>query len=246
MSEYSKSQSHSPHLHEARSAITSKAWYGLDHATGSFNWKTSLINISSALNLPVPAVEDAITSAFTPAALTRVVVGEGEKRREEPLIKLLRDEGIEVFLWTVGDQEWQRTKYERTGCSEYVDDYHYRCCDLNKQSALSVLLDELVSRNAEKSHRVIVVDDKEANLQEAMELAAAYRSKGVELENFHMKLKDQHADPTAFYQWLQNQRSLISPGGLLSVVLDFDGVTADTDSVLFGAASENIARLLDK
>lgn len=235
------------HVQRARSAIMSKAWYGLDINSGAFNWKNSLSNISSTLNLPDEAVERAIADAFTPACLSNVTLEDKDGgRRQEPLVKVLRDEGVDTYIWTVGDPAWQRTKFERTGTDRYIDDHHYRCCESNKQDTLRQVLDELAQSDATaQARRVIVVDDKPSNLGEAMKLNDEYMRKGIIVANYHMKLHDPQANPTAFHRWLRGEIARV-PHEKITVALDFDGVTADTDGVLFGPAAENIADLYEK
>lgn len=221
------------------SVIRSKAWYGLNPATGAFNWQASLNNIASELRLKPDSVNLAITQAFTPNCLSQVAQVENSNT-QIPLLAALQNIGIKPHIWTVGDPEWQKTKFERSGASEFVDSEHYHSSTANKLEDLKRII-EILSAQGKK--RIIVVDDKESNLQEVRQLFDEYGKKGIKIGDYLMKLKDGQADATAFFQWLQQQLNEDSSQPI-ELVLDFDGVVADTDGVLFGPAVDNLWNLL--
>jgi len=221
--------------------IRNKAWYGLNPVTGAFNWKTSVDNIASELGLNPNRVNSAIAQAITPNCLSRVAhIENNDNNSQIPLLSALQKIGIKPHIWTVGDPEWQKTKFERSGASEFVDPDHYHNSTANKLEDLRRIIESLSSYGRK---RIIVVDDKENNLQEVRQLYGEYGKKGIKIGDYLMKLKDGQADATAFYQWLQQQILDVS-GEPIEFVLDFDGVVADTDGVLFGPATDNLWSLL--
>ena len=222
--------------------IKSKAWYGLDPATGSFDWKVSVGNIASELRLNPNSVNYAIAQAFTPNCLSQVALIENSENNSPiSLLGALQKIGIKPHIWTAGDPEWQRIKFERSGASEFVDPDHYHSSTSNKSADLRKIIESLGVKG--RKH-IIVVDDKENNLKEVRQLAEEYGKKRIKIGDYLMKLKDGQADATAFYQWLQQQLKEVS-GEPIELVLDFDGVVADIDGVLFGPATDNLWSLLD-
>ena len=220
--------------------IKSKAWYGLNSVTGSFDWKASVGNIASELRLSPNSVNCAIAQAFTPDCLSQVAHIESDDSSSISLLGALQKIGIKPHIWTVGDPEWQRTKFERSGASEFIDPDHYHVSTANKLEDLRKIIESL---SVDGKKRIIVVDDKESNLQEVRQLAEEYGKKGIKIGDYHMKLKDVQADATAFYQWLQQLNE--ASGEPIELVLDFDGVVADTDGVLFGPATDNLWSVLE-
>jgi hypothetical protein len=154
-----------------------------------------------------------------------------------PFLQALRTIAIKPHIWTVGDPEWQRTKFAKTGAFDFVDNDHYHCVEANKDERLRELLNEL----SKHTNQFIVVDDKQANIKKIRQITKEFMDKGIVIGDYHMKLYDPQADATAFFQWLQSLG--LSPGSF-ELILDFDGVVADTDNVLFGPAVENLTRLL--
>lgn len=223
------------------SVIKSKAWYGLNPTTGFFNWEASVGNISRELGVNSNCVNSAITQAFTPKCLSQVAYVENNNNKQIPLLEALQKIGIKPHVWTVGDPEWQKIKFERSGASEFVDPEHYHISTANKLENLKKIIESL-SVNGKK--RIIVVDDRESNLQEVRQLAKEYGKKGIKIGDYHMKLNDGQADATAFYQWLRQQINEVSDEPI-ELVLDFDGVVADTDKVLFGSATDNLWSLIN-
>lgn len=222
------------------SIIRNKAWYGLNPMTGAFNWKISVDNFAGELGLNPNSVNSAITQAITPNCLSQVAHVENNNNSQVPLLAALQKIGIKPHIWTVGDLEWQKTKFERSGASEFVDPDHYHSSTANKLEDLKKIIESLISSG--RKH-IIVVDDKESNLQEVRQLYGEYCKKGIKMGDYLMKLKDKQADATAFYQWLQ-QQLLDESGEPIELVLDFDGVVADTDGVLYGSATDNLWSLL--
>ena len=222
------------------SVIKNKAWYGLNPTTGSFHWETSVSNIASELSLNPNSVNSAITQAFTPNCLSQVT-NENNSNTQIPLLEALQKIGIKPYIWTVGDPEWQKTKFERSGASKFIAPDHYHNSISNKINGLKEIIETISARGKK---RIIVVDDKESNLNEVRQLFDEYGKKGIKIGDYLMKLKDGQADGTAFYQWLQQQLNE-SPSEPIEIVLDFDGVVADTDGVLFGPAIDNLWSLLN-
>lgn len=234
-----KSQSH---VKDAiRSVIKDKAWYGLHPETGAFDWDVSVSRIALTLALPDRAVDIAFKDAFTPACLTQVPQEHEDKSQASiPLLTALTQTGIMPYIWTVGDPLWQHEKYVRSGAAEIVPEDHFVCTPRNKIQKLEEMVAELGRRGTE---HIVVVDDKPDNIECVRKFNEATQLRGVTLYDYLMKLSSPFADPAAFYKWLMHLRAS-KPH--LEVILDFDGVVADTDSVLFGPAVENLYTLLEK
>ncbi len=54
------------HLEQIRNIIREKAWYGMDPATGAFDWKTSIVKLAQAVGLVPEIVQSTIENAYTP------------------------------------------------------------------------------------------------------------------------------------------------------------------------------------
>lgn len=214
--------------------IKSKAWYGLNPLTDAFNWQASVNNIARELGLNPKSVDSAITQAITPDCLSRV-------NSSVSLLEALKTIGVSPHIWTVGDSKWQKTKFERSGASKFVDQKHYHSSISDKINDLRKII-RLISITGKK--RIIVVDDKGSNLNDVRKLFDEYRKKGIIIGDYLMKLKDGQADATAFFEWFQQQLNQAS-GEPIELVLDFDGVVADTDGVLFGPTTDNLWSLLN-
>ena len=216
--------------------IRSKAWYGLDPTTGAFNWQMSVNNIGQELGLDPSSVNSAIARAFTPNCLSRVSI------TNKPLLASLQDIGVHPHAWTVGDEDWQRTKFVNSGAIKYVDDAHYHSVELNKIKELRKIVDSLITQNV---RTIVVADDKESNIVDVKQLALEYRNRSVLIMDYLMKLSNPLADATAFYVWfkqLMHDRS----NEQIGLILDYDGVIADTDGVLFGPAVDNLWGLFNR
>ncbi len=239
MSEQGQNLSSVEHI---RQIVKDKSWYGLG-PKGEFNWDLSVQNIADTIHKDPKLVHEAIASAFTEACLSCVQEDDGNGSFQlEPLVSVLKKKGIPYYVWTVGDKDWQKIKFERSTASEYVDDEHFISCGSNKVERLRQLLLTIpVDEVKNTLTHVIAVDDKDHILYEVMQLSDSVLPHVI-LHNYHMKLSDPRANPTAFISHLhrmmnehQNEKFII--------FLDFDGVVADTDSVLFNQASENLAVL---
>lgn len=238
-------ESESQLLSTIRTTIAQKGWYGYNADTGAFDWNESIAAIASQLGLAghEQAVKDTIEQAYTPACLTTVEIEiEDGKKETVPLIAAICAEGIESFVWTMGDRKWQETKYYQSGAVNFIPEDHFIVEERDKISVLPIIFDRL-GESGEPIY-VIVVDDKQANTEGVKQLAHTYESPdNLSVCDYHLKLQDPRANPQAFYQFVQaKQREL--PGTRLVVVFDFDGVVADTDSVLYGPAAENLEKLL--
>ena len=222
--------------------MRTKAWYGFDQNSGAFHWPMSVRKLAESYTLSLEEVNEAIASSFTPACLSQVLsIDSDGELRQKPLLSILRNEGITPHIWTVGDREWQKTKFERTGANGYIPSDHFHCSEAHKENALI----EIINNLSRISSHYIVVDDKPSNIDFVASVQGDFRKRGITLQNYHMKLSDTRADATAFYHWLREQLTNIAPNDF-QLILDFDGVVADTDSVLFGPAVEKILRLLTK
>jgi len=218
--------------------IAESAWCGIS-PDGAFNWQLSLEKLAENLRLPIDQVKETMEESFTPQCLTQVEIQTPEGLKRKPLIEVLHDEGIETFVWTVGDEYWQRTKFEKTGANNFIPLDHYIFSHQKKEKTLRKLIETIA--NQEQDCFVIVVDDKKSNVDYVAQLGDEFRER-IEIGNYHMKLNDPQANPTAFYRWLQDQIKN-HPGKKLKLILDFDGVIADTDSVLFGPVVDRLDTL---
>ena len=229
-----------PSFGSVSKVVMDKAWYHLDPNTGAFNFDVSVSKMAEALQLPMQSTKEAIGSAFTPECLSQV-----EHQPPVPLLKALRGAAIVPHIWTVGDAEWQRYKYIKTDAAKYVPEDHYHCYDANKLIELERLIDTLTISNKQK--RVIVVDDKWENIEGVRKIAIELKKKGIEMIDYHMNLNDPKADATAFFSWVLGQKSDAQTiQKELEVILDFDGVVANTDKVLKGGVVEKLLDLVNK
>ena len=241
MSEVPNSQNK---IEKIRQIIKSKTWYGLDQETGAFNWQASLENISSALNITPENVRNAIVNAYTPDCLTKIpaISSEGEQI-EIPLLEGLQKLKLRTIVWTVGDIAWQKEKFIRSTANSYVNEPDYFCSTTNKFLELREILNSLTDKpNTRGKRHVLIVDDKAGNIDAAMKFSQEYEDQGLILHNYHLKLRDDKADASAFYRHVEKMKQDLGDSEL-TLILDFDGVIADSDSVLFGPACENLARL---
>ena len=179
--------------------------------------------------------------SFTPQCLTQVEIETPEGLEKKPLIEVLHNDGIETFVWTVGDEYWQRTKFEKTGANNFILPDHYIFSPQKKEETLRELIEAIIA--SQEKCFIIVVDDKKSNVDFVAQLGDEFRER-IEIGNYHMKLNDSQANPTAFYRWLQDQIKNY-PGKKLKLILDFDGVIADTDSVLFGPVVDRLFELIN-
>lgn len=221
---------------QIRSIIAQKAWYGLDPETGSFNWNLSLGKLGETLGLCPKILDHLITNCFTSECLIKAK--EIGTENEAPLINILLSKGIIPHIWTVGDQSWQRTKFERVGLLGKIPDSHYHCANQRKEEELRKIF-EYLNNQGKKSF--LVVDDKGENIEKIKKIAHDLRENGITVLDFHFKKDDPQANGTAFIKWLENQLSQYPE---LEIFLDFDGVIADTDGVLFGPVVEAIYEII--
>jgi len=219
---------------ELSAIVLNKSWYGFNQTTGAFDWKRSVTEMACILGLNFIQVGDMMTNAFTHGCLSRVrrkTDSGGEEKVS--LLEAIEELGLKPYVWTVGDLTWQRTKFERSGAKPFIDDDHYHCSKANKMEDLKKIISNFMADGGRK--RVIVVDDKRENIDKVYQLARDQKWKEVEVMGYHMKLDNSQADPTAFYQWLLKQRrEAEEKGQSIELVLDFDGVVANTDEVLRG------------
>lgn len=230
---------------QIKAIIAQKAWYGLNSQTGEFSWQRSLEKLGEELRMTnIERLGEIFRDAFTPKALTKIrrpTEGKQGSFEEIPLLQALQMEGFFPYVWTVGDQNWQRTKFERVDANQYVPDNHYYFFSGNKEAGLLAILEKIQDQNPGEI-LLIVVDDKLDNLRKAREVL---KEVDIEILDFHFKTNDPRANADAFYQWLLDQRRK-KPNKRIELILDFDGVIADTDSVLFNEVVEGIFQELNQ
>lgn len=221
---------------QIRSIIAQKDWYDLDPETGSFNWNLSLIKLGKTFGLNPNILDQLITNCYGPDCLIKA--NENGTEDERPLIDILLSKGIVPHIWTVGDQSWQRTKFERVGLLGKIPDSHYHCANQRKEEELRKIFEHL---NNKGKKSFLVVDDKGENIEKIKKIAQNLGEKGITVLDFHFKKDDPQANGTAFLKWLADQLAQYPE---LEIFLDFDGVIADTDGVLFGPVVEAIYEII--
>lgn len=229
---------------EVHTIMRDKAWYGFDPHTGAFNWPATINNLAHELRLNSEQVYSAIADAFTPQCLSQVLLtnDDGTDGENIPLLEMLRRSGVQTHIWTVGDPDWQRAKFINSGAAQYIKEDNYHCSPSNKLQDLEVIVKKLGVPG--RKRRFIVVDDKESNVQSVKQIAQRLKENEREIVDYHMKLNEGEANATAFYRWLQVQiQEAESVDEEIVLILDFDGVVADTDGVLFGPAVDNLEKL---
>lgn len=224
---------------QIRNIIAEKAWYGLDPENGAFNWRLSLEKLGESLMVNPDYLSQLITNCFTPDCLIKAKLRTGEGEIEKPLVDALIDLGISPHIWTVGDPQWQRTKFERVGLESKIADDNYHCASQKKEEDLRRVIENLSKKG---KRYFLVVDDKGENIEKIKRLAEELREKGLMILDYHFKKSDPQADGTAFLNWLMEQ---LRQHPELEVFLDFDGVVADTDGVLFGPVVEAIFEMIE-
>ena len=254
MNNIAESQPTSPnkHLSHVREVIRQKAWYGLNPETGLFNWDLSIRNISDTLGLSSrePQVKEAFASAFTPNCLTKVQIKLADgSLSEQSLIEAVKKLGIEQFIWTVGDSEWQLEKYKRSGASQIIESDHYQYVPENKLFQLRTMLSDLKARKRGKNMHVLVADDKDKHTNEVKAMIREFEEKpeggpSFTIGDYFFNLDDENANAQAFYNFVQKYQEENRDDEVV-IIFDFDGVVADTDGVLFGPAAEIIAGLYE-
>lgn len=230
---------------QIKAIIAQKAWYGFNPETGEFSWERSLKKLGEELRLmDIERLGKIFRDAFTPKALTkikRLTGGEQGSCEEISLLQVLQEEGFFPYVWTVGDKDWQRTKFERVGANRYIPDDRYCFFSENKEFVLPSILEKFQDQNPERI-LLIIVDDKSDNLRKAKEVL---KREGVKILDYHFKINDPQANADAFYHWLLKQREKKSDKRI-ELILDFDGVIADIDSVFFNDVVEGIFQDLNQ
>lgn len=231
--------------------IIESTWWRSYGETGVFSLDQSIADLSEALGMEPSLVRDCIRESVTPECLVKIsqnpesgrpLVEELDVNNFEVycLLGVLKEEGFSMFAWTLGDEEWQREKFRRSGAGNFIDSNHLFVEEgTEKISKLKEILDRILSERSDSPVHVYVVDDNQKNIDDAMGLSSEYESKGIELHNYHLKLDDPNADGTAFYNYMIEERKKYPN---LVLVLDFDQVIANTNGALFGSACENILK----
>lgn len=234
-------------------AMREKTYYHFVPETGRYNWLASVGNIASSLGRPERTLDIklAIEQSFTPDALTKVAIEREMNGKKElvtmSLLQAIKEMGIDPYIWTVGDPEWQKTKFKNCHADVYVDEDHYLDAAENKKDRVR----EYIDRHSPDDDAVVhlyLVDDKSKNIDEVLrEMGAAAHDKKIMLHSYHLKLTDPMADPTAFYKWFQEeQKTHGEHEERIELFLDMDGVVIDTDRIMNGTAVANIAQVLRK
>lgn len=222
-----------------KNIIAQKAWYSFNPKTNSFNWSESLEKLSDSFGIPKNDLGQIFEKSFDPSCLITAEVSQTGDKKRIPLIEAVFNMGISLHIWTVGDESWQRKKYEKVGAYRWITNDNYHCAALNKEEELKRII---LSMNT-AGKKIIVVDDKEENIERIKKLAIELKPLGILIFDYHFKKNDPQADGTAFIKWLTTNFS----GELsLEIFLDFDGVVADTDSVLFNQAVDGIYEYLNQ
>ncbi len=224
--------------------IRQKAWYSY-RPDGSFDWMDSVGQIATALQLSPDTVRDAIESAFDGASLTTLSLETDGNTTQISLIEALSKLNQELYLWTVGDTAWQQKKMDNTGASHFVDPNHILNFTRDKIEGLRKVLDVIVESRPVSNTKIhiIVVDDKRDNVDSVTSMTEEYSNKGIEIHTYHMKLNEPLANAERCYTYIVDLVNRHSDDRTI-ILLDFDGVVANTDGVLFGKACDNIAQLL--
>ncbi len=225
---------------QIRQIIKDKAWYGYNPETQAFDWGKSLQALSESLDFIDPQTLGlVIESCYTPNCLTQVTIvdPQTEEKRTQPLIRALVENGFQITVWTVGDSQWQRRKFELAGLTylENQGSITFNCSSRDKINTLKEILDNKPDDN------FIVVDDKRETIDQVASIQSQYKNL---IFQYHMKLNDPQANPNSFFNWLRRETTNL---GLTSqqvhLILDFDGVIADTDNVLFDPVVERLAKI---
>lgn len=219
-----------------------KSWY-VYRENGSFDWMAGVGNLERFLDMPKDLIENAIVTAFTPKSLSRVkIINKEGKEESVPFLQALNEEGIEFYIWTVGDLPWQRKKLERTGIYQFTDQDHIKCCGVSKMESLDeILQDEERKNDSEKKH-VMVADDKEKNIDKVKELGHKYKK--ISLNTFKVDLHNLACNVDILFERIMDLKEKVGRENIL-LVLDFDGVSVDTHGTMVDEASKNLAALID-
>ena len=147
-----------------REIMQSKAYYSYEPETGEYNWPASVQAIAQALHRPdiFDQIKKTIENSFTPHALTKVRIKRDKKIIEEPLIKCIKQLGINPYIWTVGDLAWQKTKFENCGLNKIIDSAHYLPASKNKKTLIRNFIEK--PRENEKK----IIDPKYLDLNQIL------------------------------------------------------------------------------
>ena len=219
-------------LHSIQQIIQQKYWYKFNQ-TGTFDFQASTNLVAKSLtelglNINGDLVRQAINQAISSEYLSKV--------GNRSLIELLsiRDK-TELYLWTVGDKQWQKYKIEHSGAGDYVSEENILIGGQEKITLLTELFSE------HPNTRFLVIDDKESTLKEVMKLESEAEKHDVELSNYHFKIHDPQANPQALLCYLDQAQNQNIP---LILVVDFDGVIFRTDDALLKTGSKYILQYL--
>src|SRR3989338_4108354 len=240
-----------PTLERVKGVIGEKAWYGYDEQTGAFDLSKSIRKIIDSLEGFTgleDQVREAFESSYTPDYLTTVQSEADGQAIRLPLVAAIGQLGLEQFIWTVGDTDYQRLKFTRSTTSDYIDNEHYYCMPADKFSELRKILGGLKTRERIQDMQVIIVDDKDVQTHRVKEMAPEYNEnqegrKAFNVSEYYINLKDPNANAQAFYEFVLKFRQENSQTELV-LILDFDGVVADTNSVITGPVAEKLTMLL--
>ncbi|OGE74318.1 MAG: hypothetical protein A3I07_02580 [Candidatus Doudnabacteria bacterium RIFCSPLOWO2_02_FULL_42_9] len=201
-------------------------------------------DLSKALDMDPALIRQAIVSAVTPECLVSISTEDSQEPLAKALkdkdfetyclLRVLKEKGFDISVWTLGDEDWQREKFRLSGADKFIRPDHVFVAEGSKIDKLREILDK-----QDPSTHVYVVDDNPQRLSDALALRSEYESRAVQIHDYQIKIKDKNADATAFYQWILKEREK-NPNPVL--VMDFDQTIAETDGALSGQACENILR----
>lgn len=189
-------------------------------------------------------MQTAIELCFTDQSLTQTTLVDKKQGIEytKPFIKAIIDLGIKPYIWTVGDIQWQITKYQNTQISNFVPQEQFLCASKNKLH----IIKQRVTQNLSPISHIFIVDDKRETITTIHnQLVPLAEENGITIHTYHMKIHDDHANPTAFMTWLGEELKRYNITlQEIELYLDMDGVVIDTDTVMNGPVTNAIKSMI--
>ncbi len=218
--------------------VAGKYWYTTPFQIGASTQNLAdTILERTGLHILPHAVKELLIAGFS-FGLTPVYTG----KKWLSLAQAVKDEGFNPYAWTVGDKEWQETKYHQSGLSKYIPPEGFLVPEGTSSEKTAVLLEELRRLNIAPP-LLIVVDDKLENLQ-ALERQLPPDLRGV-FTSFHFKPENDLADANYFFHWLRDmsREKKVSPERVF-LAMDVDNVLLRTNEILFGVFTSWLASLV--
>jgi len=215
--------------------IKSKDWYSLTESS-RFVWAESVRLMAEMIGQEIGPIEpeeiqQIIEDSFTPDALSMV--------GSEYFIDLLLEIDPELVLWSEGDLSWQAVKASKTGLTDRQG-IRVELLAKNKGNKLKDIILSLVDESEEEVC-VVVIDDKEENLNSASGLRDQVLDSGITIKTYPLDLGDVQANPEACMIFLSEMKEKN-----IRLVVDMDGVLVNTDHVLSELVAQELALLLAK